>query len=123
MKILIVEDEEQIRSLLGRFLGGIGHQTSIAENGREAWEVLIAPDHQIDVVLADIKMPEMDGRELIRRMKEKGIQTPVMFISGQINVTHQDAVEAGAIGIIHKPFELSSIMEVLQDLDLQPEGG
>lgn len=66
MNILVVDDEPLIRELMGDFLRDQGHHVEAAEKGLVAWNKLTDPGQDFDVVLADIKMPVMDGRELLR---------------------------------------------------------
>lgn len=120
MKILVVEDEEHIRRLLCRYLQKQGHTVETAGNGSEAWELIGPPQlTAYDVVFADIKMPVLDGRELLRRAQASGVDVRVVLVSGQVNVSVQDAREAGAFSIVHKPFDLDDIQAVLEDVESQ----
>ncbi len=117
MRILVVDDEPMIRELLSEFLVDHGHEVLEAENGQAAWETLSGPEGFCDLVFADLKMPVMDGRELLRRLQEVRPELPVVLISGQINVTVNDARYEGAHQIIHKPIRFQDIRSLLEGLE------
>ena len=79
-KILLVDDEEGIRKVLGISLSDIGYKVYTAENGEEAFEIFEEVDPPI--VLTDIKMPGMDGVELLRKIKATSPNTEVIMITG-----------------------------------------
>jgi len=108
-RILIVDDEERIRHLLAIMLGRRGHQVDQAGDGVEALEMINAKP--FDLVITDIKMPRMDGMELLKRIMEMDIPYPVIFITAFATV--ESAVEAmrqGAVDYITKPFEEARIL-------------
>ena len=78
--ILLVDDEEGIRTVLGITLADMGYRVLTAENGSEALRIL--KDQSPSIVLTDIKMPEMDGIELLRRIKEINPDTEVIMMTG-----------------------------------------
>ena len=79
-KLLLVDDEEGIRTFLGLSLADLGYDVATAENGEEALKVFA--EHQPAIVLTDIKMPVMDGIELLKRIKKVSPDTEVVMISG-----------------------------------------
>jgi YesN/AraC family two-component response regulator len=79
-KLLLVDDEEGIRKVLGISLTDLGYQVLTAENGEEALEIFRRETPPI--VLTDIKMPVMDGIELLRKIKDENPDTEVIMISG-----------------------------------------
>lgn len=78
--ILLVDDEEGIRKVLGIALADLGYEVFTAENGAEALRIF--DDVRPPIVLTDIKMPEMDGIELLRRLKQESPDTEVIMITG-----------------------------------------
>ena len=78
--ILLVDDEEGIRKVLGIALADLGYEVLTAENGAEALRIF--KDVQPPIVLTDIKMPEMDGIELLRQLKQESPDTEVIMITG-----------------------------------------
>ncbi len=95
--VLIVDDEANIRRMLGRLLQGESYHTLEADSGRRALEQADAEDP--DVVLLDLAMPGMDGMETLRALRERRPELPVVMISGR--ATLQDAVEATKLGAFH----------------------
>ena len=79
-RLLLVDDEEDIRRFLGMFLADLGYEVSAAENGAQALEIF--EEVQPAIVLTDIKMPVMDGMELLKRIKARSPDTEVVMISG-----------------------------------------
>ncbi len=122
-RILIAEDERDIRDLVEFTLKYAGHEVFKSANGAEAVEM--APDVMPDLILLDVRMPRMTGYEACRALKEndKVRDIPVVFLSakGQ-DVEMKAGLEAGAIDYILKPFapdELTRrVAEVLHDLGL-----
>ncbi len=104
LKILLVDDEKAISSGLKKYLESRGHQVTAslkAEEGLEHFE-----KEKFDLVLSDIAMPEMDGIELIKKIKEKKGETKVIAITGHILKEKEDkAREAGADEVLIKPFK------------------
>jgi DNA-binding NtrC family response regulator len=107
--ILIVDDEDKIRHLLSMMLERKGFKTDQAANGREALEKLKSASY--DMVFSDIRMPEVDGRELIKRMKEANIVTPVVFITAFATVDSAvEMMRQGAADYVTKPFDEEKIL-------------
>ena len=105
--VLVVDDEEHIRILLRRILEGAGYSVITANNGREALEKLT---DNIDLVLLDIKMPEMDGFQTLNLMRDRS-DVPVMMVTGVGEVTAaSDALAFGADDYIRKPFKVGELL-------------
>ena len=103
-KILIVDDEERVRTILRLMLNGKNHEIGEAGNGLEALEQLAA--HSYDLVISDIRMDGLDGHGLLKAIKEQNLGCPVVFITAF--ATLESAVEAlrlGAADYLVKPFE------------------
>ncbi len=108
-RILIVDDEERMRHLLSIMLSRRGYHVEQAGDGVEALEMIGATP--FDMIMTDIKMPRMDGVELLKRVMEMEIPSPVVFITAFATV--ESAVEAmrqGAVDYIIKPFEEDRIL-------------
>ncbi len=111
--ILIVDDDPRIRNLLIESLEAIGYQTVGATDGRQALDLVRS--RQIDCVVSDIKMPELDGLDLLHHIKAERPAMPVIMITGFAFQQHRaQATHAGADGFLVKPFRLEKIEEVLQ---------
>ena len=108
-RILIVDDEERMRHLLSIMLSRKGYHVEQAGDGVEALEMIGATPY--DMIVTDIKMPRMDGVELLKKIMEMDIPSPVVFITAFATV--ESAVEAmrqGAVDYIIKPFEEDRIL-------------
>ncbi len=100
--ILVVDDEELVRKLLQRILEGAGYGVVTADNGRQALDKLA--ESNINLVLLDIRMPELDGFETLRQLRERS-EIPVIMLSGMGEVTTiSDTLSLGADDYVHKPF-------------------
>ena len=108
MKILAVDDNAQIREILSEMISRFGFECSTAANGREALELLRR--ETFSLVLTDMRMPEMDGMELLREVKKNYPDTDVISVTGyDANYTFTDVIKAGASDFILKPFSEDEI--------------
>jgi diguanylate cyclase (GGDEF)-like protein len=112
-KILVVDDDEQITKLLHFFLNSKGFRCETATNGREALEMM--QREEFDVVITDIKMPELDGISFTRELLKIHPDTIVMVMTGFTSeYTEEDALDTGASDFIKKPFTLAEFSARLQ---------
>ena len=113
-RILIVEDDAEIRKLLAGFLNGRGYTVTEAEDGREASAVMMA--ELFDVILLDMMLPYKNGETLIRELKEdpsdtERSRTPVIVISAKSKLdTRLEVLRMGADDYIIKPFDLEEVL-------------
>lgn len=108
-RLLVVDDEQSIRNTLKDILEHENYEVEIAENGKEALKLL--KDKQFNVVLSDIKMPVMDGMELLDNIVSEGMDCSVIMLSAHGNV--ENAVEAtkkGAYDFLEKPPDLNRLL-------------
>jgi DNA-binding NtrC family response regulator len=107
--ILVVDDEKKMRDLLSMMLERKGFKVEQAVDGRNAWDML--NQNTYDVVISDIKMPEMDGRDLIRKMRQNRIFLPVIFITAFATIDSAvDMMQLGACDYVTKPFDETKIV-------------
>ena len=107
-RILIVDDEEGMRRLLGRILAKEGYDTTTAANGVDALRLVAS--ERFDLVVTDIKMPEMDGLQLLQEIREYEPSLPVIVITAYGTIENAvQALRAGAYDYIAKPFEADEI--------------
>lgn len=107
-RILVVDDEADTRWLLRSFLESEGYEILEATNGEEALDRLAT--HAPDLILLDISMPLIDGYETCQRIRELGIRTPVIMLTGKTQVEHRvKGLDCGADDYLGKPFSLSEI--------------
>jgi DNA-binding NtrC family response regulator len=117
MKILVVDDEEMKRLSLGRDLEAWGHNVTLCSDGLQAWERL--QRSLVDVVIADLKMPGLDGLELLKKIKSgvnAGCEVIMITAYGSIPVA-VEAMRQGAFDFITKPFPNEQILPILQRLE------
>ncbi|MFO7574317.1 MAG: sigma-54 dependent transcriptional regulator [Bacteroidales bacterium] len=113
-RILIIDDEKAIRNTLKEVLEYENHEADIAENGSKGIELFEAGSY--DIVLCDIKMPEMDGTEVLARIVEINPDTPVVMISGHGNIdTAVDAIKKGAFDFLEKPLDLNRVLITIKN--------
>ena len=114
MKILIVDDERSIRNSLKEILEMEGYQVDTAENGADA--TAMAEKEKYDAIFCDIKMPGMDGTEVLQKLVEDGVETPVIMISGHADIdTAVDCIKKGAFDFIGKPLDLNRILITIKN--------
>ena len=108
-KILVIDDERAIRNTLKEILEMESHEVETAENGRIALDK--AKQQQFDLIFSDIKMPEMDGMELLTALREAEIDSPVVMISGHGTIeTAVECIKKGAFDFIIKPIDLNRLL-------------
>lgn len=117
--VLVVEDEEGVREVVGRMLERLGFLVITAVDGQDALRVLDAHDGAVTAVLLDLSMPRMGGPETIRLLRERSPDLPVVLMSGY---TEQDVASKildrtdGAVGFLQKPFLSEDLRSVLRHL-------
>lgn len=112
-KILVVDDELTIRTILKQILEQGGFECEMAADGKEALEMLKADN--FDLMITDINMPEMDGVELLQKTKELLPTFPVIFITayGRDKIIMQ-AMRSGLTDYIEKPFRMNDVIDVVK---------
>ncbi len=112
-RILVVEDDEDMRENLRRILLGAGYEVSLAEDGSQAITMLRAqPCH---LVLTDLVMPGMNGLELLGEIRQQDQNLPVVFLSAfGDRATFAKATELGAVDFVTKPFRAGSLLGLIQ---------
>jgi PAS domain S-box-containing protein len=113
--VLVAEDENDLREVATRILIAAGYRVLAAANGEEALAVAEGHDGPIDVVLSDVVMPKMNGRELAEALGRSRPSTPVLFMSGYAAplMTDQGLLEPG-VTVLGKPFTKAQLLELLQ---------
>jgi signal transduction histidine kinase len=109
LRILVVDDESMVRTVLGRLLGLRGHTVVDVGSGPDGLACLA--EQQFDAVITDHGMPDMSGREFARRVGESHPGIPVILLTGD---THAGKPEGSIVAVLAKPFRLDDIDEVLK---------
>ena len=116
-RALIVDDTKNIRLLLAKCLELEGWEASLAQNGKEGLDLILT--ERYDLILLDIKLPEISGTEVLRRMREAGIQVPVIVITAYPTIKNAvDCTRLGVVSYLQKPFTAERLRTVLRDLDI-----
>lgn len=113
-KILVIDDERSIRNSMKEILGFEGHEVALAENGLEG--LTVVKQEKPEVVFCDIKMPKMEGIEVLERIKDFHPEIPVIMISGHGTIdTAIEAIKKGAYDFIEKPLDLNRILITIKN--------
>lgn len=111
-RILVVDDQESMRDMLADLLDMMGYEPCTVANGTAALEELIGSD--VDLVITDLNMPEMDGIELMKRIKARTPELPVIVITGYGTFnTERQVLSDGADGYIPKPCTINRVQETV----------
>jgi CheY-like chemotaxis protein len=118
-KILVIDDDGAIRTVLGLMLGRAGHEVKLYANGKVAMRS-IDDGETFDMVVTDILMPEMDGIEVIATLRSRGTAPLILAISGATAPSSVDLLKAatnlGAQGALQKPFTDEVFLALVEDL-------
>ncbi len=111
-KVLVVDDEPEVRQLLQDFLSGRGYDVLVAASGAEALEAVDA--QRPDVVLLDVAMPGLDGVETLRRIVMTDPPVPVIMVTANTDISLTSKLLAmGAVDYIPKPFDLDYLEQAV----------
>ncbi|WP_372797569.1 response regulator [Pontiella sp.] len=114
--ILIIDDDETIRTVFKRFLEGKGYEVRVAADGRQGLRVL--EDGPVDLVITDIMMPETDGLEVVMAIRGRESEIPIIAISGGMHAMPMDflpmAKKFGARDVLYKPVELDDLLTAVE---------
>ena len=114
MKILVIDDERSIRNTLKEILEFEGHTISTAEDGKQGLDMAL--NDAYDAIFCDIKMPNMDGLEVLAALADSESDTPIIMISGHGDIdTAVDCIKKGAYDFIQKPLDLNRILITLKN--------
>ncbi len=112
-RILVVDDEEALRIVLSAELEGEGYQVANAGDGQEAINILAT--NEFDLILLDIKMPNVDGFEVLKYVKEHSPKTKVVMLTGFADL--KNAIESkklGAEDFVSKPYDLVDLLTTVE---------
>lgn len=113
-KILVIDDERAIRRALREILEFEDFEVDEAEDGKEGVEKASAEEY--DIIFCDIKMPKLDGMEVLEALAEANVEAPVIMISGHGNIdTAVQAIKKGAFDFIEKPLDLNRILVTIRN--------
>ena len=108
-RILIVEDEPRLATFLDRGLSANGYSTKVVEEGEAA--IRIADDRDFDLVILDLGLPDVDGVEVLRRLRARGEKLPVIILSARDDPGDKvEGLDAGSNDYVTKPFSLEELL-------------
>ena len=124
-KVLVVDDSRTIRTILRRILAEMGYEVCEAGNGLEALQIIESDRTGFTLVLADWNMPEMNGFDLLKRLRQKPelSSLSVVMVTTEAEMGHMaSALEAGANEYVMKPFTKDILKQKLEMIGISPVG-
>lgn len=122
MRILIVEDEPGISRMLQRGLMTQGYETTVADNGNDGLRLAVEED--VDLVLLDIMLPGLDGRQILKRLRLKKPSIPVIMLTAKDETSSKvGALDEGADDYLTKPFALEELLARIRVLSRRSDPG
>lgn len=116
LNILYIEDENDVRESIQRVLELISNKVYVASNGQEALNYF-DEGKIIDIIVTDIRMPQMNGLELIQNLREKNLDVPVIITTAFNEVEYlKEAIELKVEKFIHKPIDVQELLEDIKKL-------
>jgi len=119
--ILVVDDEEFILDTARQTLEDAGYRVITAQGGEKAIDVMERNGDQVEAIITDLRMPEMNGFDLIRRLRPQFPNVPIIAASGMADGRTDDVVQAGAQTFLAKPFTAEKLQGTLQDVMYEDE--
>jgi two-component system OmpR family response regulator len=115
LQILVVDDTKNIRLLLTKCLEFEGYSVNTASEGSEALEQI--SKNKFDIIFLDVRMPKITGTDVLRRIREMGVSTPVIMITAFGNIKNAlECTHLGAVAYLQKPFTENKIKQVLEEV-------
>jgi len=111
--VLIVDDDDTLRATLKKIFAKAGYQAESAKNAAEAAKIV--SEHEVDLVLLDLKMPRKDGLTLLDEIREMRPGTKVIIMTAYgTEETHQDAMQKGAYAYLNKPVSRAQLLQLCE---------
>lgn len=114
--ILFVDDEKSLIELARHALKADGYEVLGAETADSALDLFTRHHAELDAVVVDLVLPDMEGAELVQRLTEIDDSVPVIITSGHDSEHASEALDAGAVGFLGKPFDVSELRTALDDV-------
>jgi PAS domain S-box-containing protein len=116
-RVLLVDDEAPIQEMLGAALSDAGYRVVSAQDGTEAIQHILAVDAHVDVVVLDLNMPRMSGLDVLKVMRARSPEVPVLVITGNLTpLVQAELVAMGHTAILEKPFDLVAFGRALREV-------
>ena len=110
-RVLIVDDDPEFRKAMGRMFERSGYDVEIAGDGQEALKEI--SNKTYDLIISDLRMPKLDGVELMGEIRRRGLVTPIIFLTAYGEVeSYMDLMNLGAFEYVNKPVKSQEILDV-----------
>ncbi|PYO34720.1 MAG: DNA-binding response regulator [Gemmatimonadetes bacterium] len=120
MKILVVEDDKTVAQYVKRGLEEAGNHVDAAGDGEQGLN--LASDGHYDLLVLDLRLPKLEGRELLRTLRDRGVAMPVLVLTAQDSVDYKvQALRMGADDYVTKPFALEELLARVEALGRRPK--
>jgi CheY-like chemotaxis protein len=121
--VLLVDDDDLIRKLLGKVMETWQANIDVAENGKEAFAKLASKSY--DLMICDLQMPEMNGVELFRHVRDNGLISPerIIFLTGDQSAPAKEFLDQSGCYYLYKPIQFRELSENVQEIFSNLEGG
>ncbi len=115
ISLLVVEDDLFLREVLVELFETKNCKLHVAENGQQALDIV--SKNKIHVVVSDVRMPVMDGVQLLKKIRELDPEIPVVFLAtGFSDISDDHAIQLGASAVFHKPFDIVSFLDQIETM-------
>ncbi len=121
-RVLLVEDDDAVRELAVQFLQSCGYNVVAASSGAEALQVFARWQSEIHLLISDVAMPEMDGPELLRRLRSVQPELRALFLTGYSGDLEADLADLGEVPVVSKPFSIETLAMAVQRAIETPSG-
>ncbi len=111
-KILVVDDDETVRNLLFNILNSLGYSAECARDGEEALKMFA--NNRYDLILTDLRMPNMNGEELVRHIRERDPEFRIFLMTGYYSEVKDKSLQTQVNGILKKPFSTMDLKNILE---------
>jgi CheY-like chemotaxis protein len=119
-RAIVVEDDPRMRRIIAKVLTSMGMVVRAASDGLDALNAFTESHAEPDLICADIRMPNMDGKELARQLRHRGVGVPIIFISGTIPKEQEGYREKSHIYLVAKPFSPMRLTEIVKEMLEKP---
>lgn len=113
-RVLLAEDDDAIREVIELALTSVGHEVHVATNGADA--LRLVRDVSPDLILLDLKMPEVDGREFARRYRDSRVGMAPLAVLTAAQDAAAEAGSIGADGYLEKPFDVDALLALVDEM-------
>ncbi len=115
--ILVVDDEQYLCDIISRVLHSAGYMPLTATSSHDALQLLAEKDYAVDLCIFDLTMPDMNGEELFRHVRQQAPQMPVIITSGSVEPAYQHRLQmSGVASLIIKPFKLQTLLDTIDSI-------